>query len=54
MSWKYVMRMCGDTLEECIEIARIAEYEFVLWNGVVYVVLTCGWKETKLTISDLY
>jgi len=55
MSWKYIFNsslrpsMWGH-IDKAIEVAKIAGYEFLTWNGLIY---TIEGKVTRFDISDL-
>lgn len=55
MSWKFVMRNeNASTIDQADHIARLAGYEFLLWNGEVYFLHNKGRTKTEIKLKDLY
>ena len=55
MNWKFVMRAENAmTIESADNMARIAGYEFLLWNGEVYFLHNKGRTKTEIKLKDLY
>ena len=42
------------TIESADNMARIAGYEFLLWNGGVYFLHDKGRTKTEIKLKDLY